>query len=94
MGSRTQWGSFSKFIDAVSATSVQVDGLNVKYSSPSEGEIAFGWEHPLLVKGQQLPLRWKYRYYNPYCKALFDTTVIEIEKDGKKITLDFNKNNR
>lgn len=94
MGSKTQWGSFFRFIDAVSAASVQVEGLNVRYTSPSEGEIAFGWEHPLLVKGQELPLRWKYRYYNPYCKALFDTTVIEIEKDGKKMTLDFNKNKR
>lgn len=90
-GSKSQWGSFSKFIEAVSLASVEGDGLNISYNSPSEGLISYGWEMPFKVKGNVMPLRCDYRYDNPYCKALFNSTSIEIEKGGEKIILDYNK---
>ncbi|MCD8183191.1 MAG: hypothetical protein LUE99_08975 [Bacteroides sp.] len=41
-GSKSQWGSFSKFIEAVSAAAFHNDGLNISYNSPSEGLISYG----------------------------------------------------
>lgn len=93
-GSKSQWGSFSKFIEAISAASVHDNGLDISYESPSEGAISYGWDSPFYVKGKEMPLRWQYRYDNPYCKALFNSTCIEIEKDGEKIILDYNKTKR
>lgn len=93
-GSASQWGSFARFIEVISAASVVADELSVTYQSPSEGEVSYGWEAPLMVKGGQMPLRWNYRYDNPYCKAPFNSTCITVEKDGEKIVLDFNKTKR
>lgn len=93
-GSASQWGSFARFIEAISAAPISGDGLNTTYYSPSEGAVSYGWEAPLVVKGKQMPLRWEYRYDNPYCKAPFNSTCIVIEKDGEKIILDFNKTKR
>ena len=93
-GSASQWGSFARFIEVISAAPVSGDGLNATYHSPSEGAVSYGWEAPLVVKGKQMPLRWEYRYDNPYCKAPFNSTCIVIEKDGEKIVLDFNKTKR
>lgn len=93
-GSKSQWGSFSKFIEAISAASVHDNGLDISYESPSEGAISYGWDSPFYVKGKEMLLRWQYRYDNPYCKALFNSTCIEIEKDGEKIILDYNKTKR
>lgn len=90
-GARSQWGSFTKFIDAILAAPIERDGLNVSYHSPSEGQVSYGWDAPFVVEGKEMPLRWEYRYDNPYCKALFNSTRIEIAKDGEKIVLDFKK---
>lgn len=93
-GSKSQWGTFSQFIEAVSSASIHNKGLNIIYHSPSEGNISFGWDTPFMVRSKEMPLRWDYRYDNPYCKTLFNSTKIEIEKDGEKIVLDFNKAKR
>ena len=93
-GSKSQWGSFSKFIEAISTASVHSDGLDISYESPSEGTVSYGWDSPLYVKGKEMPLRWQYRYDNPYCKTPFNSTCIEIEKDGEKIILNYNKTKR
>ena len=93
-GSKSQWGSFAKFIEMVSTASIQEHGLNISYESPSEGMVSYGWDTPFYVKGQEMPLRWEYRYDNPYCKSLFNSTFIEIEKDGEKFILDYDKTKR
>ncbi|OUP32616.1 hypothetical protein [Bacteroides sp. An19] len=93
-GSQSQWDSFSRFIEAVSTASIDADGLNVTYCSPSEGAVSFGWDTPFRTKDKNMPLRWKYRYDNPYCKTLFDSSIIQIEREGKKLMLDLEKGKR
>ena len=68
--------------------------LNVTYCSPSEGAVSFGWDTPFRTKDKNMPLRWKYRYDNPYCKTLFDSSIIQIEREGKKLMLDLEKGKR
>lgn len=90
-GSKARWGDFSRFIEAVTSASVRIEGLNVTYDSPSEGPISYGWDAAFTVKGEDSALRWKYRYDNPYCKVLFNSTLIVIEKGGEKLVLDYGK---
>lgn len=45
----------------------------------------------LGIKGKEQELRWKYRYDNPYCKALFNSRKIEIKKGSEKLILDSTK---
>lgn len=94
VGSKEQWGSFANFIEAIRNAFVKVEGLNVVYHSPSEGVMSFGWDVPLFVQGDEKPLRWEYRYDNPYCKTRFNATRLEIEKSGKKLLLDWDKAER
>ena len=65
--------------------------LNVNYTSPSIGNVTFGWQSPFTIKGKKQELRWKYRYDNPYCKALFNSRKIEIKKGSEKLILDSTK---
>lgn len=83
MGTATEWGSFTKFIDAVSQTTVTSDGVRISYDSPTLGRMTFGWDEPLTVGGEECELRGDYRYDNPYCHALFDTDSIVITKSGR-----------
>lgn len=87
-GTQSQWGDFTAFMEAVATAAVSCEGLDVNYSSPSAGKITFGWTAPFAVAGKEEALRWKYRYDNPYCKALFDARSIEIKKGKKKLVLD------
>ena len=81
----------SKFVNAISSAKVSCQALNVNYASPSIGKVTFGWESPFTVKGKEQELRWKYRYDNPYCKAMFNSRKIEIKKGSEKLILDSTK---
>ncbi len=89
MGSESQWKRFSDFVTAVTRQPVEVEGLNVKYNSPSLGEVSYGWKEPLTVKGKAIPLRDYQRFDNPYCQVEFAAEVIKIKKDQKELILDF-----
>ena len=89
LGSEQQWKRFSNFVTAVTGQPVEVEGLNVKYNSPSQGVISYGWKEPLTVQGKVIPLRDYKRFDNPYCQAEFASEVIKITKDRKELILDF-----
>ena len=90
-GTKTEWGDFTKFVNAISSSEVSCQELNVNYTSPSIGKVTFGWKSPFTINGKEQKLRWKYRYDNPYCKALFNSRKIEIKKGSEKLILDSTK---
>ena len=49
------------------------------------------WQSNRTIIGKEQELRWKYRYDNPYCKALFNSRKIEIKKGSEKLILDSTK---
>ncbi len=89
VGSAKEWGTFHKFVDAISRAAINCDGLNVAYGSPSMGKMEFGWETPFLLKGKAMPLKTDYRYDNPYCQARFDTRELAIRKGRNTLQLNF-----
>lgn len=68
MGQQSEWGSFEAFVEAMAASSLRCDRLSLRYVSPSQGEVIFGWQGPLQVEGKEAPLRGDLRYDNPYCR--------------------------
>jgi len=84
-GRAADWGgSFSNFRDAIRSANVTVnpvtEGLpdsavppffEVEYQSPSLGTLTFGWEGPLVVAGQEIPIGDYPRYDNPWTRTEF-----------------------
>ena len=101
MGSEAEWGSFEAFREAIVASAVvttpvpdqegdgQSDGFDVVYQSPSQGEITFGWNSPLVVGGQEIPLRDYPRYDNPFVQTEFGETRYEVSDGEYHLVLDF-----
>ncbi len=69
LGSEDQSGSFEDFRRTILLAPVECHGLNVTYTSPSLGEIRFGWTGPLTVAGESIPLHTYPRFDTPYVQA-------------------------
>lgn len=78
-------------------------GATVRYQSPSQGEITFGWTPkdtatplpPLTVDGEEQDLHPDgLRWDAPYATADFDTGVYQAELDGATLDLDFAEGRR
>jgi hypothetical protein len=90
LGSKETWNEFSVFIEAITKTEVKCENLNVKYDSPSLGEIEYGWSGPLQVKGEMIPINDYLRFDNPYCQNDFASEKIIIKNNtGNFLLLDF-----
>ena len=94
MGNQKEWKSFDAFKKAILSSNVVCDGLSVGYSSPSQGSMLFSWEGDFKVDERDMPLRYSWRYDNPYCKKAFDSYVMKIQKGHHKLFLDFEKGKR
>jgi len=101
IGDVDEWGSFEAFRAALAAASVEAvpvadadadgfdDGYAVTYAAPGRGTVTFSWHDPLVVDGGEIPLRWPWRYDNPFVRTRFDSTRYDIAADGHRLYLDF-----
>jgi hypothetical protein len=89
LGSKDEWKDFSGFISAITRYEVKCEGLNVRYMSPSQGEIKFGWTIPFQVKREIISLRNYSRFENPYTKNEFASDKIFIKNKSKKLSIVF-----
>ncbi len=94
MGRRTDWGDFSAFVQAVTTSRVDCEGLNISYASPSLGDVSFGWDDPLTVAGQEIPLRGYGRFDNTYCQCAFTDPRLVIKRNSDELHLDFEEHTR
>ncbi|MHA1719083.1 MAG: hypothetical protein ACTSWX_01020 [Promethearchaeota archaeon] len=89
MGRKEDFGTFSAFVDSISSSTLQFSSLSVKYTSPSQGYLEFGWNGQLKQNGKNQNLRKYPRYENPYCKAVFGANEIRIKHFNKNLILKF-----
>lgn len=89
MGSEDEWKNFDAFKKAVMSARIEITDLQVKYHSPSQGVVEFGWEGEFHVKGKIHPLRYELRYETPYCKKAFNSYTMKIKKGKRVLFLDF-----
>jgi len=103
LGNRQEWGDFEAFQQAMAGSEVQAeplgdldgnglpDGYRVIWDSPRRGRVTFGWEEPLRVDGQEVPLRWDDRYDNPFVRASFNGTRYDIRAADHRLFLDLDR---
>ncbi|RLI61154.1 MAG: hypothetical protein DRO88_13385, partial [Promethearchaeia archaeon] len=89
MGRKDDFGTFSAFVDSISSSTLQFGSLSVKYASPSQGCLEFGWKGQLKQNGKSQNLKKYSRYENPYCKAVFGANEIRIKHFNKNLILKF-----
>jgi len=78
MGTRRQWGSFGRFVEAITTSPVTCEGWQAYYRSPSVGWFEFGWEGPLRIDAQPVSQRAYRRFDNVYCQAEFTAPRMAI----------------
>ncbi len=99
MGSAARWGSFRAFVAAVLAAEVHVTPspgtvplirtFEVAYTSPSQGEVHFGWEGPFRLRGQEVSLRGYPRMSNPWVHAERGDRVVTMKGRTGALRLDW-----
>lgn len=94
MGRKVKDGTFEQFIQAGTFAELKFSGLKVEYRSPGNGLVRFGWEGPLSVDGVEIPLHDYPRYDNPYVKAEFDPTEIQVAAGKHNLYLNWKTGER
>jgi hypothetical protein len=64
-------------------------GFDVRWASPTEGQLTFGSTAPLTVRGAPVAIDGYPRYDNPWSHAPFDAKQITIADRWGGVTLDF-----
>jgi hypothetical protein len=89
MGRAVQDGGFGEFQERVLALAPRFEGLSVHTANLRGESMAFGWDGPLLVGGQEQPIKGFRHYDNPYCVADLPTTQMEIRLGDDLLRLSF-----
>ena len=88
LGNAQRYGSFERFVEAISTAPVACAGLDVRYHSPSLGTVSFGWTGPLLVDGQVVALHDYPRFDTLYCRAELGDRYYVVTHAGEQLELD------
>jgi hypothetical protein len=89
MGRAALDGSFTEFQEKILALKVSFDGLSVDCQTLRGDNLAFDWEGPLLLNGQEQPLKGNKHFENPYCTADLPAAQMEIQFNQYVLKLDF-----
>lgn len=89
MGRSETDGAFMEFVHGIIGSPVEHRGLQVRYRSPSQGFLEFGWNEPFRKDGVRIPLSEYNRYENPYCLAVFPPGEIVIREGDRRLRLEF-----
>ncbi len=94
LGSRGVWKSLSRFSKAVAAAKISCNRLDMRYQSPSLGDISFGWEGPFRSGGKPVALHDYKRFDNAYCQSAFTSPRVRIKPGREELRLDFERGER
>jgi len=88
LGDADRGFDFTTFVTSMAAAPVTCSQAGVRYRSPSQGEVSFGWDEPLRVAGARVALRDYRRFDNPYVRVDFAVPRFRIEHDGDSLDID------
>jgi hypothetical protein len=89
MGRQALDDSFAQFQERVLALDIDWQELGVHCTTLRNQTLAFGWEGPLLVDGQEQPVAGYRHYDNPYCTTELFAPQMDILYGGYLLRLDF-----
>lgn len=87
LGRHATSGSFERFIERVAGASLDFGRASVRYDSPSQGRLDFGWRGPLRRDGSVVPQRGFGRYDSPWVSAPFPSDEVEVAAAGRNLLL-------
>ena len=94
MGNKKEHRSFRRFIQKILDAPLEAEKLTVLYTSPTQGELTFGWDEKLRKDGTYIKLDDYPRYENPYGFADFPAGSIRFEHNGEFLELDWENGTR
>ena len=89
MGRAAQDGSFADFQEKILALKIAFNGLSVQCQTLRGDNLAFNWEGPLLLNGQEQPLKGFKHFESPYCTADLPAEQMEIQFNQYLLKLNF-----
>ncbi len=94
LGRKAEVGSFEAFVEGIVGASLEAEGLELRYRSPSQGRLEFSWSGALLQDSAVVELSDYPRYGNPYTSAPFPADAIRFEQNGHWLELDWRTGER
>jgi hypothetical protein len=91
MGRAAMDRRFDDFIRSILQARLFFAGEGIRYASPSQGLIEFGWDEAMRVKGKAIALDGYPRYENPYSSAPFPPEEITVSHGQHWLKLDFRR---
>lgn len=88
-GSKTDWGSFEKFIETLSSTQIIERDDSIVYLSPSIGKFTVGWDIEPTVEDTPIKLRDYPLIISNYAYSEFGSGSIKINYKNEKLELRF-----
>jgi hypothetical protein len=82
-------GSFSAWVERITAAPLAFADLAVTYAAPGVGEIRFSWDGPFSVDGTPIPLDNYKRFDNPYCQAESGSGRYNITHGDERLEIEF-----
>lgn len=94
LGRRSADGSFVDFIERTGRAELYHQPRQVRYHSPSQGWLEFGWQGSLRQNGETITLDSYPRYANPYVTSEFPASRLQVSLSGQLLTLDWQARTR
>jgi hypothetical protein len=79
LGRRAEDGEFGEFVRKIASAEVTYHELSVRFQSPGNGQVSFGWEGEFSLDGTAIQLHDYPRYDNPFVRAEFASNEIQIQ---------------
>lgn len=89
LGRRARDGSFEDFVARIAAAKLAFGRASVRYESPSQRRVEFGWRGPFLREGTEVKLRGFARYDAPWAQAPFPSDTVTVRAGGATLDLDW-----
>lgn len=94
VGRKANDGAFSSFVDKIQSAAIAVEKLQVRFNSPGNGALEFGWNTPLRLNGNTIPLHGYPRWENPYTRTSFGSGQFRFACNHRSLDLDFQNGKR
>ncbi len=82
-------GTFAEFQEKVLSKAPSFDDLSVRFETLRDQTLAFAWQGPLTLDGQEQPITGFKHYENPFCTVELNASQMEIQLDDQVLRLVF-----
>ena len=90
---KLKYANYDEFQHAIVSTKCELAGNRVVYRSLTNDELSLPVDYKGLptVNGCNVDITPTWGMNSPFVKSVFDSGIVKIEKDGRSMTLNFNR---